>query len=53
MPSSDEHSYNEVMDEPFYDELMNEETQRPSRTNEALFKNRLKALVLTLFGKLW
>ena len=36
--ASYEHSYDGVMDDPFYDELSDEETQRRSRTNEALFK---------------
>ena len=36
--ASNEHSYDEVKDEPYHNEMMEEETQRPPRTNEALFK---------------
>ena len=43
--ASNEHSYDEGKDEPYYDELMDEETLRPPRTNEALFKEAGRSCV--------
>ena len=43
--ASNEHSYDEGKDESYYDELMDKETLRLPRTNEALFKEAGRSFI--------